>query len=145
MSNFYNPGPQVSPPFNQLQSWGQNPQQQTIQPNMQPVQQVNPNMQEPPIVVIPVNGEQMAKMYPVERGRTILLMDFTNKRFWIKSIKPNGLEEACDGFSFIGDSDVAAQQTQVQNDKARLQQLQASFVSRSEFDELKKIIDELTK
>lgn len=73
MSNFYQP--QVASPF--AASWPQ--MQQPMQPQILQSQQMQQPIQEPPIIVIPVNGEQSAKAYPLERGRTIFLMDFNNK------------------------------------------------------------------
>lgn len=138
MSNFYQP--QVASPF--ATSWPQ--MQQPMQPQILQSQQMQQPIQEPPIIVIPVNGEQSAKAYPLERGRTIFLMDFNNKRFWIRSIKPNGLEEVCDGYSFISDAD-AAEMQRVQLQKQQEAQAQATYVNRTEFDELKKIVEDLMK
>lgn len=142
MNNFYNTDMQPATMYNNQSSWGQMPT------NIPSINRTSPMIQEPPILVIPVNGEQMAKMYPIERGRTVLLMDFTNKHFWIKSVKSNGLEEICDGYTFVSDADVSnlqLQQKQANDERDRLQQLQTNFVSRSEFEEVKKILDELTK
>lgn len=100
--------------------------------------------QEPPIIVVPVTGEQAARTYPIEKGRTILLLDFQNHRFWIKSIKPNGLESLCEGYTFIGDAEANAQNQQ--NQQMQLtEEFQNRFVSREEFELLKKSIDELIK
>lgn len=103
-----------------------------------------PMTQEPPIIVIPVTGEQAARNYPIEKGRTVLLLDFQNHRFWIKSIKPNGLESSCDGYTFLGDAEANAQNQQ--NQQMQLtEEFQNRFVSREEFELLKKSIDELIK
>lgn len=107
-----------------------------------------PIMQEPPIIVIPVNGEQAAKTYPIEKGRTILLMDFENHRFYIKSIKPNGLESSCDGYSFLSDTEANMQRNQTQQAQQTIQlsdDFQNRFVSREEFEVLKKSIEDLIK
>lgn len=107
-----------------------------------------PIMQEPPIIVIPVNGEQAAKTYPIEKGRTVLLMDFENHRFYIKSIKPNGLESSCDGYSFLSDAEANMQRNQTQQTQQTVQlsdDFQNRFVSREEFEVLKKSIEDLIK
>lgn len=59
-----------------------------------------------------MTGEQAARSYPIEKGRTVLLIDFENHRFWIKSIKPNGLESSCEGHSFISDSEANSRMNQ---------------------------------
>lgn len=106
-----------------------------------------PIMQEPPIIVIPVTGEQAARTYPIEKGRTVLLIDFENHRFWIKSIKPNGLESSCEGHSFISDSEANSRinQQQMAQQPNITEEFQNKFVSREEFDALKKTIEELMK
>ena len=101
-------------------------------------EQQNQQVAEPPIIVIPVNGEQAARNYPVQRGRTIFLIDFNTRKFWIKSIKPNGLEDSCEGYTFI--SDTQPQQPQIQN------QIDFNnFVTREEFNALKTSLEELMK
>lgn len=107
-----------------------------------------PIMQEPPIIVIPINGEQAAKTYPIEKGRTVLFMDFENHRFYIKSIKPNGLESSCDGYSFLSDAEANMQRNQTQQTQQTIQMsddFQNRFVSREEFEVLKKSIEDLIK
>lgn len=106
-----------------------------------------PIIQEPPIIVIPVTGEQAARSYPIEKGRTVLLIDFENHRFWIKSIKPNGLESSCEGHSFISDSEANSRMNQQQMSQQPnvTEEFQNKFVSREEFDALKKTIEDFMK
>lgn len=106
-----------------------------------------PIVQEPPIIVIPVTGEQAARSYPIEKGRTVLLIDFENHRFWIKSIKPNGLESSCEGHSFISDSEANSRMNQQQMTPQMnvTEEFQNKFVSREEFDALKKTIEDFMK
>lgn len=106
-----------------------------------------PIIQEPPIIVIPVTGEQAARSYPIEKGRTVLLIDFENHRFWIKSIKPNGLESSCEGHSFISDSEANSRMNQQQMSQQPnvTEEFQNKFVSRKEFDALKKTIEDIMK
>lgn len=125
-NQYYNPIAPMQP----VNNWEQQP--------MQMMQPQNQQVAEPPIIVIPVNGEQAARNYPVQRGRTIFLIDFNTRKFWIKSIKPNGLEDSCEGYTFT--SDAQPQQPQIQN------QIDFNnFVTRDEFNMLKTSLEELMK
>ena len=77
------------------------------------------------VVVVPVQGEQGASMYPVAAGNTVLLMDFNLKKFWIKSTDINGLPAKFAAFEF----------------KEVNPQGASNFVPRNEFDEWKKNTD----
>lgn len=94
-----------------------------------------------------MTGEQAARSYPIEKGRTVLLIDFENHRFWIKSIKPNGLESSCEGHSFISDSEANSRMNQQQMSQQPnvTEEFQNKFVSREEFDALKKTIEDIMK
>lgn len=83
------------------------------------------------VIVVTVQGEQGASMYPVAAGSTVLLIDFNLKRFWLKATDINGLPARFAAFDF----------TEVV--KPAMQGDTGDFVSRSEFDELKKSIDNL--
>lgn len=83
------------------------------------------------VIVVTVQGEQGASMYPVAAGNTVLLIDFNLKRFWLKATDINGLPARFAAFDF----------TEVV--KPAVQGDTGNFVSRSEFDELKKAIDQL--
>lgn len=37
------------------------------------------------VLVVPVNGREGVDSYPVAMGMTVLLMDYANKKFWLKS------------------------------------------------------------
>lgn len=100
----------------------------------QPYPQANNN-----VIVVPVQGEQGANMYPVAAGNTVFLFDFNMKRFWIKATDINGLPAKFAAFDF----------TEVV--KPIMQGDNGNFVSRDEFDvwkkdtdaQLKKIIENL--
>ena len=92
------------------------------QPQYQQYQQNNN------VIVVPVQGEQGASIYPVAAGNTVLLMDFNLKKFWIKSTDINGLPAKFAAFDFKEEVKIIAQDT-------------GNFVSRNEFDEWKKSTD----
>ena len=79
------------------------------------------------VIVVPVQGESGASMYPVAAGNTVLLMDFNLKKFWIKATDINGLPAKFAAFDFKEEVKPVAQD--------------ANFVLRNEFDEWKKSTD----
>lgn len=79
-------------------------------------QQANNN-----VIVVPVQGESGASMYPVAAGNTVLLMDFNLKKFWIKATDINGLPSKFAAFDF--------------KEEVKPTQGAGNFVSRNEFDE----------
>lgn len=89
----------------------------------QPYQQASNN-----VIVVPVQGESGASMYPVAAGNTVLLMDFNLKKFWIKSTDINGLPAKFAAFDF---KEAVKPMPQGEN----------GFVPRSEFDEWKQGTD----
>lgn len=80
------------------------------------------------VIVVPVQGESGASMYPVAAGNTVLLMDFNLKKFWIKATDINGLPAKFAAFDFK--EEVKPPPQGIDN-----------FVSRNEFDEWKKSTD----
>ena len=80
-------------------------------------QQTNNN-----VIVVPVQGESGASIYPVAAGNTVLLMDFNLKKFWIKATDINGLPSKFAAFDFKEEVKPIPQDT-------------GNFVSRNEFDE----------
>ncbi len=81
------------------------------------------------VLVVPVQGEQGASMYPVAAGNTVLLMDFNLKKFWIKATDINGLPAKFAAFEF----------------KEINPQGENDFVSRNEFEKWKDEIVENLK
>lgn len=86
-------------------------------------QQANNN-----VIVVPVQGESGASIYPVAAGNTVLLMDFNLKKFWIKATDMNGLPAKFAAFDFKEEIKPISQAT-------------GNFVSRDEFDEWKRGTD----
>lgn len=80
------------------------------------------------VIVVPVQGESGASMYPVAAGNTVLLMDFNLKKFWIKATDINGLPAKFAAFDFK--EEVKPPPQGIDN-----------FVSRNEFDEWKQSTD----
>lgn len=78
------------------------------------------------IMLVPVQGEGGAHMYPVAAGTTVALIDFDSCVFWLKTTAPNGLPQQMRKFEF----------------KEIVQAVQGNenVVTRAEFDELKKMI-----
>lgn len=52
------------------------------------------------IMLVPVNGEGGAQMYPVAAGTTVALIDFDACVFWLKTTAPNGLPQQMRKFEF---------------------------------------------
>ena len=77
-------------------------------------------------MLVPVQGEGGAQMYPVAAGTTVALIDFDACVFWLKTTAPNGLPQQMRKFEF----------------KEIVQAVQGNenVVTRAEFDELKKMI-----
>lgn len=93
----------------------------------QPVEQNN-------IIVVMVQSEAEAMSYPVAAGNTVLLMAFDSGTFWLKSTDYNRMPMPVRRFTFreVGKEDVAEKN-------------QNGFVTKEEFDELKQLIEDLTK
>lgn len=80
------------------------------------------------ITVVPVQGETGASMYPVAAGNTVFLIDFDQKKFWIKATDINCLPSKFAAFEF---KEVTKQPP---TDTTK-------FISRNEFDEWKTSTD----
>lgn len=80
-------------------------------------------------ITVPVSGEAEAINYPVAAGNTVLLIDFENKVFWLKTTDVNRVPQPMRRFNFEEHipQPIASEQP----------------VSRKEFDELRKAIKEL--
>lgn len=52
------------------------------------------------IMLVPVQGEGGAQMYPVAAGSTVALIDFDACVFWLKTTAPNGLPQQMRKFEF---------------------------------------------
>ena len=84
----------------------------------------------PGIMLVPVQGEAGAQMYPVAAGNTVFLADFDAKLAWLKTTAPNGLPQQMRKFKLEEITPPA-------------QNAVAGGVTREEFDELKKMIASL--
>lgn len=85
------------------------------------------------VIVVPVQGEQGANVYPVAAGNTVLLIDFNLKKFWIKATDINGLPSKFSAFDFVEVKPAIPNDTR-------------NFVSRDEFEKFgKQTADQLTK
>ena len=76
------------------------------------------------VLVVPVQGESGANIYPVAAGNTVFLIDFATKTFWIKATDVNGIPSRFEAYEFKNKV-IPVQQTQANN-----------FVSQAEFLEL---------
>lgn len=81
-----------------------------------------------------VQGEAGAKAYPIAPGSTVLLMDSESSVFYIKSSDATGIPQPLRSFEY----------TERVHDNT-LNTDSGDYVTRKEFDELKKMIDDLTK
>jgi hypothetical protein len=52
------------------------------------------------IMLVPVQGEGGAQMYPVAAGSTVALIDFDAGTFWLKTTAPNGWPQQMRKFDF---------------------------------------------
>lgn len=77
------------------------------------------------VMVVPVNGYESASNYPVAMGTTVLLMDYNNKVFWLKS--NDGVSTKMVKHEFTAET----QENPNPN---------TEFVTKKEFDEFKKFI-----
>lgn len=95
-----------------------------------PPQQFAP-YQAPPttnnVLVVTVQGEAGARVYPVAAGNTVLLIDFDAKKFWLKSTDVNGMPSRFATFNF-------SEEIKSNGDAGQ-------FISRNEFETLKQNID----
>lgn len=52
------------------------------------------------IMLVPVQGDGGAQMYPVAAGTTVALIDFDSGTFWLKTTAQNGLPQQMRKFEF---------------------------------------------
>lgn len=96
----------------------------------QPQQPQYPQMNNS-VIVVPVQGEQGANIYPVAAGNTVFLFDFNQKKFWIKATDINGLPAKFTAYDFT--------------EEVKPVQTNGNFISRNEFEQLKNEIIENVK
>ncbi len=82
------------------------------------------------IMVVQINNDESVNSYPVAAGTTVLLMNYQEKKFWLKTTGADGF--TCKiiphTFSVIEDENE-------QND----------YVTKKDFEEFKKMVDDLLK
>lgn len=88
------------------------------------------------IVTALVANEVDAQSYPVGAGNTVLLIDFNQNRFWLKSTAANGVPMPMRSFAF--------EEKTVEPAKATVEPAN-DYVTKADFDELKKMIGDLLK
>lgn len=81
------------------------------------------------IMLVPVQGEGGAQMYPVAAGTTVALIDFDACIFWLKTTAPNGLPQQMRKFEF--------------KEIVQVPPLNDNAVSRAEFNSLQEKLDKL--
>lgn len=122
---------QASLPAQQMQNnWAYYaPQQQWQTTAVPPQPQPQPESQ---ILAVSVNSAEEAERFPVAPGRTIFLIDYTNRQFWLKRKDEMGLISTFIHHTFKADSDTT-------------EDTPCDTVTRQEFDEVKSTLDELMK
>lgn len=95
-------------------------------PQPQQIMQYQPPQQNNNVMVVTVQGEAGARIYPVAAGNTVFLIDFDAHKFWLKSTDINGMPSRFATFNFTEEV---------------VQQNQGDVVTRNEFNDLKKSID----
>lgn len=108
--------------------------------NYYPYYQTNPYgmQQTSPVSIVWVSGELGARNYPIAPNTSILLMDSESSRFYIKSADILGVQTLR---SYEYSEVTAGKPTETET--VAESKAQNDYVSREEFDELKKTIDEL--
>lgn len=115
--------------------------------NYYPYYQTNPyGMQSPVNSIVWVTGELGARNYPIAPNTSILLMDSEASRFYIKSADILGVQtvRSYEYSEITGTTKPAeSEKTTEKVETVAESKPQNDYVSREEFDELKKTIDEL--
>lgn len=83
--------------------------------------------------IVWVQGESGAKAYPVPPGNTVLLMDSESSIFYIKSTDSSGIPQPLRTFEYT------------ERTQTVIEEKEKDYVTREEFDDLKKLLDDLTK
>lgn len=83
------------------------------------------------LMTVLVNSEDEVNNYPVAAGFTVMLVDFSHNKFWLKSTAMNGVPQPPRVFTI---SEISQQPAQIQN---------GSNVTREEFDALNSKLTQL--
>lgn len=89
------------------------------------------------MAVIVNGGEASVNAYPVAAGTTVILIDFNVKKFWIKSTDVNSMPQPVRTFNFDEVFSTVPVTTPATPDTSE-------FVTKSEFAEIRKMLEELT-
>lgn len=87
------------------------------------------------IMVVPVSGQEGANAYPVAIGLTVMLLDYENKIFWLKS--NDGLSTKLTRHVFT------IEDPKEPNTSPSEKPMSEEFVSKTEFNELSKKVNSL--
>lgn len=89
-----------------------------------------------------------AEQYPLQPGSTAILMNYNGRKFWIKTQHPNGLAYDFEEMIFFTPAELQQYNQQIiqqaQQSQPTVNQV-ADYVSRQEFDDLKKQFEEFIK
>ena len=102
--------------------------------------QAQPLRIEPQIIAVSVSSAEEAEKFPLAPGRTVFLIDYANRQFWLKRRDETGLMLTFLHHTFTSDEDV--KQTQ---QASPVQQDVTNLVTREEFEQLKNAVEELLK
>ena len=72
-------------------------------------------------MLVSVNGEAGAQMYPVAAGTTVALIDFSACNFWLKTTDQNGFQQQMRKFKFEEISPPGAENAVTREEFAKLQ------------------------
>ena len=122
--------------------FGINPGINTNSWNPVPIPNNNPSLS-----IMASNTREFAEQYPLAPNTTMVFINYNQKKIWIKTMHANGLSYDFEDFNMLSNNDLAMYQQQVQNS---MQQNQngfdtTNFVTREEFDKLKKSFEEFIK
>ena len=73
-------------------------------------------------MLVSVNGEAGAQMYPVASGTTVALIDFSACNFWLKTTDQNGFQQQMRKFKFEEISPPGAEHAVTREEFAKLQE-----------------------
>ena len=73
-------------------------------------------------MLVSVNGEAGAQMYPVASGTTVALIDFSACNFWLKTTDQNGFQQQMRKFKFEEVSPPGAENTVTREEFVKLQE-----------------------
>lgn len=97
------------------------------------------------IPVYSVQSRENAESYPVPANSTALFMNYSGRKFWIKTEHSNGLSYDMEEMIFFTPSELQQYTQQLQSQTQTPPQNNIEYVSKSEFEELKKQFEEFIK